>query len=247
MEVLLPLTEAPLSESISFLKGSRYGPDIRQALNRLAEDGSMGPLEQAMERVIFEFIRDARLIPPGVEPVVGYLAAKQNEAEIQQKGTKEEIAAARADAQRASQASYLAQERLKARQSEQRYLGEDKRLQQKMGKLPEELKEDVDALMAARKAAADAWGRVAAAIIPGSLPGLMLVLRLRTLRGGGALLNATPRPFLTLNLLGPPGHRAMFLRAWEPTHALLSSCGFLAPKASEDTPSSRPSRIAKIE
>jgi V/A-type H+-transporting ATPase subunit C len=64
------------------LSGTGYEFVARRGLNLLEEGGSLSEIEGFLEEIISGLIREARYVPLGPEPLIGYILAKQQELRI---------------------------------------------------------------------------------------------------------------------------------------------------------------------
>jgi len=78
----LELAGTSLEKRIIMVEKTHLGPALIKGLKHLGETGDMGPLENDMTDAIFSHARQASLFPLGVEPVLGFLAGKVNEARL---------------------------------------------------------------------------------------------------------------------------------------------------------------------
>jgi V/A-type H+-transporting ATPase subunit C len=78
-ETLLPLLDEPLNKFISGLGSSSYADIIREGMESYQKEGSLALLEKLIDDFMITFIHQARYITFGVEPLIAYLLAKENE------------------------------------------------------------------------------------------------------------------------------------------------------------------------
>lgn len=74
--------EEPLEDFVLRLKDSRYSQVVDRGVREYMDTGSLSAYERLMDDYLLGFVRDARWNPGGIEPIIGYLLAKENEIRI---------------------------------------------------------------------------------------------------------------------------------------------------------------------
>ena len=67
---------------VSKLAYTDYGGVLKAALENHGKDGSLNSLEKFSDNFIMNFMKDAKFISFGIEPIIAYIYAKENEIKI---------------------------------------------------------------------------------------------------------------------------------------------------------------------
>ncbi len=78
-EIFVATKEASLEDFISIFKGTEYREIVREAIKHFEEEATFVPLERLSRNFIMDFLRKAKYLHFGIEPLVAYLFAKENE------------------------------------------------------------------------------------------------------------------------------------------------------------------------
>lgn len=81
---LKELLELDRSELSTALVGSKYGSRLGEALEDLGRSGKWTALERAVDEYLVGYLKGAKLIADGYEPVLAYFWAKENECRLLQ-------------------------------------------------------------------------------------------------------------------------------------------------------------------
>lgn len=74
--------EAPLEQLAQKMMYSEYAPVIPQGIQSYLNTGSLSLYERLMDEFVLNWLSERKWNPVGLEPFIGYLAAKENEARI---------------------------------------------------------------------------------------------------------------------------------------------------------------------
>lgn len=70
-------------ENIAYsLKNAKYGKIVEKGVEEYNETGSLSVYERLMDDFLLDYVKAARWNPLGIEPIIGYLLAKENEVRI---------------------------------------------------------------------------------------------------------------------------------------------------------------------
>lgn len=80
-EFFRELMDQPLENILSVLGPKEYS-GIQLGLENFIETGSLTTFERLMDDFLLNYVRAARWNPQGIEPIIGYLLAKENEIKL---------------------------------------------------------------------------------------------------------------------------------------------------------------------
>jgi V/A-type H+-transporting ATPase subunit C len=81
-DFFLDVMEEPIEDFVLRLRDSKYGQVVVKGVEEYINTGSLSTYERLMDDFLLGFVRAARWNPGGIEPIIGYLLAKENEIRI---------------------------------------------------------------------------------------------------------------------------------------------------------------------
>lgn len=81
-DLFLDIMEEPIEDFVLRLRDSKYGQVVVKGVEEYINTGSLSTYERLMDDFLLGFARAARWNPDGIEPIIGYLLAKENEIRI---------------------------------------------------------------------------------------------------------------------------------------------------------------------
>lgn len=81
-EFFLAAMQEPTENIINRLKHAKYSQVVSQGVEEFMKTGLLSAFERMMDDFLLDFVRAARWNPLGIEPIIGYLLAKENEVRI---------------------------------------------------------------------------------------------------------------------------------------------------------------------
>lgn len=78
-EVFVATKEASLEDFVSIFKRTEYKEIVRDAIKSFEEEATLVRLERLSGDFIMDFLKQAKYLHFGIEPLIGYLLAKENE------------------------------------------------------------------------------------------------------------------------------------------------------------------------
>lgn len=78
-EIFVATKEASLEDFVSIFKRTEYNEIVRDVIKNFEEEATLTRLERLSGDFVIDFIRKAKYFHFGIEPLIGYLLAKENE------------------------------------------------------------------------------------------------------------------------------------------------------------------------
>ena len=72
-------SDKPVDSFVEDIRKSRYGDAVRKGLDLVKSGKNSSGLEKALDDLLMSYIRSAKLVTIGVEPLIAYLFAKETE------------------------------------------------------------------------------------------------------------------------------------------------------------------------
>ena len=79
IKVFFENLDAPLENFVQAIKYSRYGSLLENSIESINRTGSLSGFEKLSDNFITSFVKKARYVTFGIEPLIGYLMAKETE------------------------------------------------------------------------------------------------------------------------------------------------------------------------
>lgn len=81
-EFFLEAMQEPVEHIVDRLKSTKYSQILSQGVEEYIKTGSLSKYERLMDDFLLDYVKAARWNPLGIEPIIGYLLAKENEVRI---------------------------------------------------------------------------------------------------------------------------------------------------------------------
>lgn len=76
------IMKEPVEHIVDRLVNKKYGKVVKQGVEAFLDTGSLSTYERLMDDFLLSFVKASRWNPLGIEPIIGYLLAKENEIRI---------------------------------------------------------------------------------------------------------------------------------------------------------------------
>jgi len=76
------IMKEPVEHIVDMLTSKKYSRVVKQGVEAFLNTGSLSTYERLMDDFLLSFVKASRWNPLGIEPVIGYLLAKENEIRI---------------------------------------------------------------------------------------------------------------------------------------------------------------------
>lgn len=81
-DFFLTAMQEPVENIADRLRNTKYGKVVGQGVEEYIKTGSLSAYERLMDDFLLDYVKAARWNPLGIEPIIGYLLAKENEVRI---------------------------------------------------------------------------------------------------------------------------------------------------------------------